>query len=116
MLLCVEDDIEEGRTNGRIRKTELRLQLSEHELNLDRLSCEVNGTLFGLDTARTIESSAGESWLVIDDPPLRSGENRVLVVLEGTHAPNGWHRTSTGVGPHWPTLEHCELLVLCDEV
>jgi hypothetical protein len=115
MQLRVEDDIEEGRTSGRIRKTELRLQLTEHELSLDRLSCEVNGTVFGLAAARTIENSAGETWLVVDDPPLRAGDNSVLVILEGTHSPNGWHLIGPGVGPNWPTLERCELLVLCDE-
>ncbi len=115
LRLCVEEDVEEGRASGRIRKTELRLKLSEHEQNLDRIFCEVNGTRFDLNAARSIENSTGNSWLVVDDPPLRSGENTVLVLLEGTHSPNGWHRTASGVSANWPTLEQCELLVLCDD-
>ncbi len=115
MRLCVEDDIEEGLASGRIRKTELRLRLSEHELSLDRLSCEVNGRKLALNVARTIENSFGASWLVVNDPPLVNGENRVLVLMEGTHSPSGWHRTGPGVGPNWPTLEQCELLVLCGD-
>ncbi len=116
LRLCVEDDVEEGRASGRIRKTELRLKLSEHELSLDRLTCEVNGTKFGLSAARTIENSAGDSWLVVDDPPLIKGENAVLVLLEGSHSPAGWYRSGPGVGPNWPSLEQCELLVLCHDV
>lgn len=116
MRLCVEDDVAEGMASGRIRKTELRLKLSEHELSLDRLSCEVNGTGFELSAARTIENSDGESWLVVDNPPIVKGENTVLVLMEGTNLPVGWHRTGPGVGENWPTLEQCELLVLCAEV
>ena len=48
-------------------------------------------------------------------PPLVNGDNTVLVVLEGTQSPNGWHRAGPGVGPNWPTLEQCELLVLCGD-
>ena len=114
--LCVEDDVDEGMASGRVRKTELRLKLSEHEQSLDRLSCEVNGTKFALSAARTIENSDGESWLVVDNPPLVKGENSVLVLMEGTNSPVGWHRSGPGVGPNWPTLEQCELLVLCAEV
>ena len=113
MHLPLEDDVEEGLASGRIRKTELRLRLSEHELNLDRLCCEVNGKKYELKDARTIANSSADSWLVVDDPPLVNGDNTVLVVLEGTHSPNGWHRAGPGVGPNWPALEQCELLVLC---
>ncbi len=115
MRLCVADDVEEGLASGRIRKTELRLQLREHEMSLDRLTCEVNGTSFDLGAARSIENSSGASWLIVDDPPLINGENRVLVLLEGIQSPSGWHRTGPGVGPNWPTVEKCELLVFCSE-
>ena len=94
---------------------ELRLQLREHEMSLDRLTCEVNGTRFDLGAARSIESSSGASWLIVDAPPLINGENRVLVLLEGIQSPRGWHRTGPGVGPNWPTVEKCELLVFCFE-
>ena len=116
MRLCLEDDPAEGLSSGRIRKTELRLQLSDHELNLDRLTCEVNGTRFDMSAARTLENSVGASWLVVDNPPLINGENQVLLLLEGTQSPNGWHRTGGGVGLNWPTVEKCELLVLCGDM
>ena len=113
LRLCLEDDVKEGQHSGRIHKTELRLQLTEHEANIQRLSCEVNGKRVDLANARTISNSAGEFWLVVDDPPLKNGENTVLILLEGSQSPNGWHRTGSGVGPNWPTLEKCELLVIC---
>ena len=116
MRLPLHDDVQEGLAGGRIRKTELRLRLGEHEQNLDRLCCEVNGRKFGLKDARTISNSSGGTWLVVDDPPLVNGDNTVLVVLEGIQSPNGWHRAGPGVGPNWPTLEQCELLVLCGDL
>lgn len=116
LRLCVEDDVEKGMSSGRIRRTELRLKLTDIKLNLDRLTCEVNGTKFHLETARSVANSTGDAWLVVDNPPLVNGENHVLVLLEGTHSPAGWHRSGPGIGPNWPSVEQCELVVICSNI
>ena len=103
-------------SSGRIRRTELRLKLSDIQLNLDRLTCEVNGTKFHLETTRSVANSTGDTWLVVDNPPLVNGENHVLVLLEGTHSPAGWHRSGPGIGPNWPSVEQCELVVICSSI
>ena len=50
---------------------------------------------------------------MVDDPPLRRGENRVLVVIEGFDLPEGYEQKGPGPGAGWPTLHQCELLVRC---
>ena len=111
--LLVEDDIEGGRTEGRITKTELRLRLTEHAHCIHRIRCELNGQRVDLLSAWKIQNSDGEQWLVVDDPPLRRGDNSVLVVLEGFELPEGYDRQGPGVGAGWPALHQCELLVRC---
>ena len=110
----IEEDVEGGRADGRIRKTELRLRLTEYEANLARIVCEVNDQPVDLQAAWKLRNSTGEEWLVVDDPPIRRGSNTVLVVLEGWDPPNGWEQRGPGIGEGWPTLHQCELVVLCE--
>ena len=111
MRLTVEDDIPAGLADGRIKKTELRLRLTDHEKSMNRIRCEVNGKLVDLSSAWKINNSHGEEWLVVDNPPLKQGENTVLVLLEGYKPPQGWVLTGSGVGKSWPTLHQCELFI-----
>ena len=113
LRLPIEDDIDGGRADGRIVGTELRLRLTGHEPCLPRIRCEVNGRRVDLLSAWKVENSLGEEWLVVDDPPLRRGENRVLVVIEGFGLPEGYEQKGPGPGAGWPTLHQCELLVRC---
>ena len=113
LRLLIEDDIDGGRADGRIAGTELRLRLTGHERCLPRILCEVNGGRVDLLSARKVANSPGEEWLVVDDPPLRRGENRVLVVIEGSEQPQGYVQKGPEPGPDWPTLHQCELLVRC---
>ena len=115
MHLKVEDDIAGGLAEGRIASTELRLRLTDYEQSLLRIRCEVNGEPVDLCAARKIESSSGDQWLVVDNPPIHQGENTVLVLLEGFKLPEGTTMKEPGVGGSspWPTVQQCELLVLC---
>ena len=113
--LLIEDDIEAGRTEGRIRKTELRLRLTHHEECIERIRCEVNGRQVDLLSAGKISNSLGEEWLVVDDPPLQQGDNTVLVILEGFKLPQGYQQQGPGLSGSWPTLHQCELRVQCQE-
>ena len=97
--------------DGRIWKTELRLRLTEYAPNLPRIRCEVNGHRVDLRDAAKLRNSEGDEWLVVDNPPLRQGNNAVLVVLEGAEAPDEWVLKMPGVNDGWPTLEQCELVV-----
>ena len=113
LRLPIEDDIDGGRADGRIAGTELRLRLTGHERCLPRIRCEVNGRRVDLLPARKVANSLGEEWLAVDDPPLRRGENRVLVVIEGYELPEGYVQKGPAPGAGWPTLHQCELLVRC---
>ena len=113
LRLPIEDDIDGGRAYGRIVGTELRLRLTEHERCLPRIRCEVNGRRVDLLSARKVSNSLGEEWLTVDDPPLRRGGNRVLVVIEGFELPEGYEQKGPKPGAGWPVLHQCELLVRC---
>ncbi len=113
LRLPIEDDIHGGRADGRIVGTELRLRLTGHEPCLRRIRCEVNGRRVDLLSAWKVRNSLDEEWLAVDDPPLRLGENRVLVVIEGFDLPEGYEPKGPGPGAGWPTLHQCELLVRC---
>ena len=89
----------------------LRLRLTEYAPNLPRIRCEVNGQRVDLRDAAKLRNSEGDEWLVVDNPPLRQGNNAVLVVLEGAEAPDEWVLKMPGVNDGWPTLEQCELVV-----
>ena len=73
----------------------------------------MNGRRVDLLSAWKVPNSLGEEWLVVDDPPLRRGENRILVVIEGFDLPEGYEQKGPGPGAGWPTLHQCELLVRC---
>ena len=104
--MAVEDDIAGGLAQGRIKKTELRLRLTDHEESMGRIRCEVNGEPIDLASARKITNSSGEQWLAVDNPPVQGGENTVLLVLQG-------ERPAQGAYPKepWPTVHQCEILV-----
>ena len=103
MSLVIEDDIEAGLAEGRILGTELRLRLTDYEACMERIFCRVNGRDVPLAGAGRLENQYG-TWLVVENPPVRSGENLVLVGLEGLQTPDPW-----------PTLHQCEVMVLgCD--
>jgi hypothetical protein len=116
MHIQVEDDVAGGLADGRIKGTELRLRLAEHEASMDRILCEVNGERIDLVAARQIENSQGQRWLVVDNPPAREGDNTVLVLLEGYEFPEGARLEGQELRGPWPTLHQCELLVLCEPV
>ena len=114
MRIHIEDDVENGFTEGRIKKTELRLRLTEYEQHLPRLICEVNDKPINLANTGKISNADGDEWLVIDNPPVRRGENKVFVAMEGFESPTGWTLKGPGVGLGWPTLHQCELLIICE--
>jgi len=101
MRLIVHDDIEGGKAEGRIEKTELRLRVEDLENSFDRVHFEVNGRVLPFTPDRTVTNSQDQQWLVFDDPPLRQGSNIVLLLLEGLGTPDPW-----------PSVQQCELLVL----
>ena len=103
MHLEIYDDIAAGLAEARIKKTELRLRLTDHENSMDRIRCELNGQRVDLSSARKISNSSGQEWLVIDNPPVREGENIILVVLEGLKTPDPW-----------PTLHQVEVIIKCE--
>ncbi|MBI86244.1 MAG: hypothetical protein CMJ81_23860 [Planctomycetaceae bacterium] len=102
LYLDIEDDLAAGLASGRIKNTELRLRLTDHEQSMDRVLCEVNDYSVNLHTARTIANSKGQQWLVLDNPPVREGRNRILLVLDGIRTPDPW-----------PSLRQCEVIVKC---
>ncbi len=102
MDLVIEDDIDAGLAQGRIKKTQLRLHLTEHEACLDRIICRVNDQDVSIAGGPTIENERGNTWLLIDDPPVQRGDNQVLLGLDGLETPDPW-----------PTLHQCEVMVLC---
>ena len=103
----VDDDIAAGLTDGRIRKTELRLRLTHVEKSFGRVRCELNGKQVDLSSAGRIRNQKGKEWLVVENPPVRGGVNTVLVVLEGKKTP----AEHTGRHAPWPTLESCEIII-----
>lgn len=142
MHFNIEDDIKDGLGTGRIKRTELRLCLTDYEQSFDRICCSVNGQTVDLMSARKIrwiedehramftelnkneersgrsiiaDTSTEEEWLVVDNPPICHGDNTVLVVLEGFQAPKGTYLSGRGPAGPWPTLHQCELLVICQE-
>ena len=110
LRLTVEDDIADGLSQGRIKKTELRLRLTDHEESMGRIRCEVNGQPVDLRSARKLANSSGEEWLVVTNPPVRQGENTVLLVLRGEQPAQG----ADPLEP-WPKIHQCEILVMCED-
>jgi hypothetical protein len=103
MILVIEDDIEAGLADGRILGTELHLRLTDCEACMDRIFCRVNDRDVSLADAAKLENQFG-TWFVVENPPIRSGENLVLMGLDGLQTPDPW-----------PTLHQCEVMVLeCD--
>ena len=102
MDMRIEDDLEAGLAQGRIEKTQLRLRLTEHEECIDRIICRINGRDVAIAGSPTIQNQWGNTWLLIDDPPVRRGDNQILVGLDGLETP-----------APWPTLHQCEVLVFC---
>ena len=105
MRLIVHDDIEGGKTEGRIKKTELRLRVEDVEDSLDRIHLEVNGRTLPFTPSRTVTNSQGQQWFVFDDPPLQQGLNTILLLLEGIKTPDPW-----------PSVQQCEILVLTSDL
>ncbi len=103
----VEDDIAAGQAERRIKKTELRLQLTNTQKSFHRIRCVVNGKPVDLASAGRIRNQRGDEWVVVDDPPVQNGINTVLVFLEGMKTPAEY----TQRGDPWPSLESCEILV-----
>ena len=105
MRLIVHDDIDAGKAEGRIEKTELRLRVEDVEGALDRIHLKVNGRSVPFTPRRTITNSQDQQWFVFDDPPLRQGLNTILLLLEGIKTPDPW-----------PSLQQCEILVLTSDL
>ena len=104
MQLLIEDDVAAGLAEGRIRETELRLQLVDYEQALDRIICTVNGEPVELDTERTVSNRFGDEWLIVADPPVQQGENTIFMALEGIATPDPW-----------PQVKRCEIILRCEE-
>ncbi|RKU34480.1 hypothetical protein C6496_20005 [Candidatus Poribacteria bacterium] len=105
MRLIVHDDVESGKVEGRISKTELRLRMEDLEDSLDRIHFEVNGRSLSFTPSRTVTNSQDQQWFVFDDPPLQQGLNSVLLLLEGIETPNPW-----------PSVQQCEIVVLTNDL
>lgn len=102
VYIPVEDDVDGGLKEGRIKKTELRLRLVDYENCLDRIICEVNGQRLELDPEKSVSNRLGETWMIVDNPPLKKGENAFLIVLEGIRTPDPW-----------PELKQIEVRLIC---
>ena len=114
MRINIEDDITAGLADGRIKNTELRLRMTEYETSLNRIRCEVNGNLMELLSGRKITNTSGEEWLVLENPPIHQGDNTILILLEGYRPPTGWTLKGSNVGDGWPTVQQCEIRVICE--
>ena len=101
MRLIVHDDVGDGKAEGRIKKTELRLSMEDVEDSLERIHLEVNGRTLPFTPSRTVTNSQGQQWFVFDDPPLQQGLNTILLALAGIKTPYPW-----------PSVQQCEILVL----
>ena len=102
MRITIEDDLKKGVSEGRIKKTELRIRLIDHEGCIDRIRCRVNGQAIDFNPDRQVKNQWDETWQVFDNPPVRRGGNTVFLALDGAKTPNPW-----------PTVRQCEVLVLC---
>ena len=102
LTLTIEDDVAAGLADGRIKSTELRVRLVDHEQCVDRIVCEVNGTRVELDPSRTIKNQWDDTWVIADGVPIRKGENRIFLAVRGAAAPSPW-----------PMVEQCEVVVIC---
>ena len=100
--IAIKEDIAGGLADGRIKSTQLRLRLTEHEKSMDQIRCQVNGKRVDLASAHTVANWSGQKWLVVENPPIVDGINTVLVVLEGLKTPEPW-----------PTLHQCEVIIKC---
>ncbi len=100
--VTIVDDLDAGRADGRIRRTELRLRLTDYEESKERLHLAVNGRRLPFAPDRTVANGAGDEWLVFDDPGLRAGSNAVLLILDGAATPKPW-----------PVLHSVEAMVVC---
>jgi hypothetical protein len=100
--VTIVDDLDTGRAGGRIRRTELRLRLTDHEASRQRLHLAVNGRRLPFAPDRTLTNGAGDEWLVFDDPGLQAGSNAVLLILDGASTPKPW-----------PVLHGVEAMVVC---
>jgi hypothetical protein len=100
--VTIADDLDAGRAGGRVRRTELRLRLTDHEASRERLHLAVNGRRLAFEPDRTLANSSGDEWLVFDDPGLKAGSNAVLLILDGASTPKPW-----------PVLHSVEAMVVC---
>ena len=100
--LKISDDLDEGLRSGRIGNIELRLRLTDYEKVMGRIHCLVNGSVMELTNAPTVSNSTGQEWLILDNPPVHKGVNRIAVMLTGLRTPEPW-----------PTLHQCEVIVRC---
>ena len=100
--MTIDDDLDAGRADSRIKRTELRLRLTDYEQSKERLHLAVNDRRLAFEPNRTIVNGAGDEWLVFDDPGLRAGSNSVLLILDGASTPKPW-----------PVLHSVEAIVVC---
>jgi hypothetical protein len=104
LRLTIHDDIEGGKSSGRIAKTELRLRLENLENSQNRIHFEVNGKVLPFEPDGTVTNRQNQQWIVFDDPPLRQGFNSILLILQGIETPTPW-----------PSVQQCEFLVFAGE-
>ena len=100
--LTIEDDIDRGLADGRIKKIEMRVRMTDHEEHMKRIHCEVNGKEFVFEPKGSVKNSSGYEWMVFDSPPVKNGNNSILLVLDGLSSPDPW-----------PVLHQCEVVVFC---
>ena len=98
--LTIADDVSAGQADGRISRTELRLRLSDHEQAMDRIRCEINGRALDLSPSGSVSNGQEQTWMIFDSPPLRVGDNSILLMLDGVKTPDPW-----------PVLGGCEVVV-----
>ena len=56
-----------------------------------------------IDVSALQANSKGDSWIVVENPPVTAGVNRILFLLEGERTPDPW-----------PTVQQCEIDVICE--
>ena len=86
ILLKVADDLEAQSEAGAPGRIQLRVKLQDLGDARSRVMCEVNGQ--PLDFARF--RRVGQEVYACDNPPVRQGDNSVLLLLDGIVAPDPW--------------------------
>ena len=78
------------------------MRLTDYQESAGRIHLAVNGARVPFESHRIFANDSGDEWLVFDNPGLTTGNNSVLLMLEGSSTPRPW-----------PALRNLEVMVIC---